>query len=91
MPYSPRILERVDTAPTTLGATLWHWAVRRQFSVVRIAYFTGATRQTVYNWLHGTEVTASYRKPVTKLIDILQTADTPAEAWRKCKQKKPRP
>ena len=90
MAYSPRTLERVERAPTTLGATLWHWAAKRQFSVVRIADFTGATRQTVYNWLHGIEVTYAYRKPVTKLIEVLQTSETADAAWRTCKKKKPR-
>ena len=54
------------------------------FPVTKIAQYTGATRQTVYNWFSGTDVTPAYRERVSALLRILQSSKTVEEAMRKC-------
>lgn len=86
MPYSIKTVELVKKAPKTLGNQLGRWAVHLDFPVTRIAYITGVSRQTVYNWFGGGEVFVAYRAPVEALIKLLQTSSTNEEAWRKaCK------
>lgn len=86
MAYSQQTIDTVKNAPKTLGNQLGRWAVYLNFPVTRIAYITGATRQTVYNWMAGGEVFVAYRPAVTDLITILQSSPTAEEAWRKaCK------
>ena len=82
MPYSERTKNAVKHAPRTLGSRLGKWAIHRDFSVLRISKFTGATRQTVYNWMSGVEVTPAYRSRVQELINILERQPTADHAWR---------
>lgn len=83
MPYSPTTIYTVKKGPRTLGNKLGRLAVDIDFSVSRISQATGASRQTVYNWMSGNEVLTPYRPAVEKLINILQTAKTAEDAWRK--------
>jgi len=84
MPYSDQIKAATLSAPKTLGNQLGRFAISLDFPVIKIAEFTGATRQTVYNWFSGTEVTKSYRDRVQSLLNILQNSKTVEEALRKC-------
>jgi hypothetical protein len=87
MPYSQKIRTAIDRAPKTMGSKLGKWAVVLDFSVSRVAFATGATRQTVYNWFSGGEVTPAYRERVQALIDLMASSSTADEAWRKaCQQ-----
>jgi len=83
MPYSEKTIYAVKKGPRTLGNTLGRLAVDLDFSVQRIAKATGATRQTVYNWMSGGEVLAPYRPTVERLIDIFQHAKSAEHAWEK--------
>ena len=69
-----------------MGSKLGKWAVVLDFSVSRVAIATGATRQTVYNWFSGGEVTPSYRERVQALIEIMANSSTADEAWGKACQ-----
>jgi hypothetical protein len=88
MAYSETIRQSTAKAEKTLGNQLGRWAIKLNFPVIQISQYTGATRQTVYNWFSGTEVTPSYRTSVTNLLRILQTSNTVEEAMKKCNQKK---
>jgi hypothetical protein len=83
MPYSQKIRTSIDLAPKTMGSKLGKWAVVLDFSVSRVSIATGATRQTVYNWFSGGEVTPAYRERVQTLIDLMASSSTADEAWRK--------
>ena len=86
MPYSPQVISAVKKAPKTLGNQLGRWAVHLDFSAIRVAKVTGASRQSVYNWFSGGEVFVAYRAPVQALLKILQSSGTADEAWSKaCK------
>jgi hypothetical protein len=65
----------------TEGNLLGRWAIHHDFSVIRIHRATGATRQTIYNWFRGDEVSPAYRDKVTELVKILQAADSAETAW----------
>jgi len=84
MPYSDTVKSTTKAAPKTLGNQLGRWAIYLDFPVIQISQYTGATRQTVYNWFSGTDVTPAYRDRVTSLLNILQTSTTVEEAMRKC-------
>jgi hypothetical protein len=84
MPYSDKIKSTTAKAPKTLGNQLGRWAVHLDYPVIHIANFTGATRQSIYNWFGGAEVSPAYRERVKQLLDILQTCNTAEEAMRKC-------
>jgi hypothetical protein len=84
MAYSEEIKQTTNTAPKTLGNQLGRWAIHLDFPVIEVAKFTGATRQTVYNWFSGTEVTPSYRTRVQSLLNILQNSKSSEEALREC-------
>lgn len=86
MPYSTKTIYAVKEGPRTLGNTLGRLAVDADFSVMRIAQATGATRQTVYNWLGGGEVIGAYKPAVEKLIAILKSAPTAEKAWEQACQ-----
>jgi hypothetical protein len=83
MPYASTIKQAVAQAPKTLGNQLGRWAVHLDFSVMRISKATGATRQTIYNWMAGGQVTQAYRERVRALLDILRASPTAEQAWRK--------
>jgi hypothetical protein len=82
MPYSETIKQTTSKAPKSLGNQLGRWAIHLDFPVIKIAQYTGATRQTVYNWFSGTEVTPAYREKVSNLLRILQASKTSEEAQR---------
>lgn len=84
MPYSPETQMKALSKPFTTGKSLLRWAIKLDFPVTSIAQYTGATRQTIYNWLDGTEVSPAYRERVTALLSILQSSKTVEEAMRKC-------
>lgn len=86
MAYSDDIKRTTKAAPKTLGNQLGRWAIHLDFPVIQIAKFTGATRQTVYNWFSGTDVTPAYRMRVQSLLNILQSSHTSEEAMRKCER-----
>lgn len=83
MPYADKIKERIQAAPKTLGNQLGRWAVYHDIPVLKISKATGATRQTVYNWLTGGEVTQAYRARVKEILEILRASKTAEAAWRK--------
>jgi hypothetical protein len=56
MSYSPQVISAVKKAPKTLGNQLGRWAIHLDFPVIEIAKYTGATRQTVYNWFIGRSI-----------------------------------
>lgn len=87
MTYSIKTIHDVKNSPKTLGNTLGRLAVDLDFSVMRIAKATGATRQTVYNWFFGGEVLNPYKPMIEQLIQILQSARSADKAWETvCKE-----
>lgn len=86
MPYSDTVKAKTLSAPKTLGNQVGRWAIHLDFPVIQISQYTGATRQTIYNWFSGTDVTPAYRARVQSLLNILQTSTTAEEAMRKCQQ-----
>jgi DNA-binding XRE family transcriptional regulator len=83
MPYSQKIIEKINEAPKALGTELGRWAVRRDISMQRISQIIGASRQTVYNWFTGTtEVTTAYQERVAKVIEVLRQTSQTDDAWR---------
>ena len=87
MAYQDNIKAKIRAAPKTLGNQLGRWAVHLDFSVIRIEKATGATRQTIYNWVQGGQVTQAYQDRVKTLLDILRSAPTAEVAWRKACQR----
>lgn len=86
MAYSDTIKNAVHKAPRNLGSRLGVWAIHRDFSVSKIAACTGATRQTVYNWIQGGEIIPAYVSRVKAITAILETSDNSTIAWRQaCK------
>ena len=53
MAYSQQVIDTVSKSPKTLGNQLGRWAVHLDFPVTKIAYASGASRQTIYNWFMG--------------------------------------
>ena len=87
MSYSVKTVNTVKAAPKTLGNQLGRWAVHLDFSVARIAYLTGASRQTVYNWITGKHtVIGPYQPRVEKLLKILMKSTDNEQAWSKACQ-----
>ena len=87
MTYSVKTVHAVKNAPRGLGNTLGRLAVSLDFSVVRIAKATGASRQTIYNWMLGGEVMGVYQPRVERIVEILKSARTAENAWgQMCKE-----
>lgn len=83
MPYSQKIIESINEAPSSLGTELGKWAVRRDISMMRIATVVGASRQTVYNWFTGaTEVTPAYQERVAKALEVVKKTGQSQDVWR---------
>lgn len=82
MPYAANTALAINKGPRNTGNNLGRAAVRLEFSVLRLAKATGATRQTVYNWLLGNEVTNAYRARVERLTEILNASRDAEQAWR---------
>lgn len=83
MPYSPTTIYAINRGSRNTGNTLGRLAVGLDFSVMRISKATGASRQTVYNWMSGGDVLTPYRARVEQLINILRAARSADEAWKK--------
>jgi len=84
MAYHQHLVEQVKRLPVTNpGARLGRWMIFLDIPAAKIAKATGATRQTVYNWMKGGEIFVAYRAAVDKTIDILSKCTTAEEAWRK--------
>ena len=83
MHYQEQVRQTVSKAPKSLGNQLGRWAVHLDFSVMRISKCTGATRQTIYNWMMGRQVTQSYREKVKALLEVLRTSSSAEMAWRR--------
>jgi len=81
MPYSTTTIYAINRGSRNLGNTLGRLAIAIDFSVLRIAKATGATRQTVYNWMVGGDVLSPYRPRVEQLIEILRNSNSAEEAW----------
>lgn len=81
MTYSVKTVYAVRNAPKSLGNTLGRLAVSLDFSVLRLAKATGASRQTVYTWMLGGNVLNPYQPRVERLIEILKSASTAEKAW----------
>ena len=71
--YSKNTLLLLRAAPNTLGTRLGKLAVRRGYSVIKVAAYTGATRQSIYNWYAGHKVSPAYVPVVKALVQILKT------------------
>jgi transcriptional regulator with XRE-family HTH domain len=81
MPYAIQTLYLIRKGPRNLGNTLGRLAVDLDLSVARIARATGATRQTVYNWMFGGDVMAPYRPAVERVIAIMKKSSDAEKAW----------
>lgn len=87
MSYSVKTVKLVEGSPRTLGNQLGRWAVHHDFPVMRISEITGASRQTVYNWMTGKHtVINGYRDTVERLLNILIKAKDKDDAWSKACQ-----
>jgi len=83
MAYQSHLIALIKAQPLTLGTRLGRWAVFLDLPAVKIALATGATRQSVYNWMKGGEVFVAYRPAVTRVIKCMQSSKTAEEAWGK--------
>jgi transcriptional regulator with XRE-family HTH domain len=82
MPYHPKTVEALKKLSTKhLGVRLARWAVFHDISAAQISAATGASRQSVYNWMRGGAVFVAYQPAVNALIEIMQGAKSPEEAW----------
>ena len=86
MAFSKELVAGILNAPPTQGSKLGRLALGLNFSVTRIAKLTGATRQTVYNWMWGGKVAPYYRTHVSDLIKILRSAASSDGAWKEACQ-----
>jgi hypothetical protein len=80
--YRQAFIDKVQSLPVTLGVRLGRWAIYHDIPVTLLQEATGATRQTVYNWMHGKDVTPTYRPKVERIVRCLQAAQTTQDAWR---------
>lgn len=74
MPYSQELIDHVKKQPLTLGVKLARWLIRVDLPVQKAAKAIGATRQSVYNWMRGTDVSPAYRERVALVIKIIASA-----------------
>ena len=74
MPYSQNFIDHVKKQPLTLGTRLARWLIRVDLPVQKASVAIGATRQSVYNWMNGGEVSPAYRERVAKVIEIIAKA-----------------
>ena len=81
--YHANFVAKVQALPLSLGVRLGRWAIFHDIPVSQISAATGATRQTVYNWMRGGEVTPAYRVAVERVLACLQSTRTTEEARRK--------
>jgi hypothetical protein len=83
MAYSESLRQAIYKAPDNEGSTLGRAAVAIDFSAARISKATGATRQTVYNWLIGGPVATFYKDKVQALTLVLKDAKSAEQAWKR--------
>ena len=83
MNNTEKTIEKPTLDPLALCEELRKEMARLKISVIRVAKATGATRQTVYNWFVGSPVAPYYRGRVAEVIEILKSAQTAEQAWRK--------
>lgn len=81
--YSHKVQTAIAQSPKTLGSQLGRWAVHRGFPITKLAKATGATRQTLYNWFAGGNVTQAYQERVREILDVLKSSPTEEDAWKK--------
>ncbi len=84
MPYSKHLVDTIKKQPLTLGNRLARWLIRVDLPVQKVAPIIGATRQSVYNWIKGVDVSPAYRERVVHVIAVLAKAppaSTPEEIW----------
>jgi hypothetical protein len=77
MPYFQKTkdgLRKRTGSKAPLGVQLGKLAVKSDYSVVRIAAYTGASRTTIYSWFAGKGVTNAYKASVSRLITELKQA-----------------
>ncbi len=72
--YSDTIRQRVKARPKSLGATLLRHAIARDVSILDLTKCLGTSRQTLYNWASGHEVSNAYQQRVRDMIQKLKTA-----------------
>jgi len=87
MPYHPKVVTEVKKLPLThMGAALGRWAIYFDLPVIKIAIATGATRQSVYNWMKGGEIFKAFKPRVLAMIKIMEQAHatnkTTEDVWR---------
>lgn len=80
MAYTERFISRIKAMPITLGSQLGRWAIYHEISPTMIAKATGATRQSVYNWMKGGGILHVYRPSIERLVACMQNSKTPEEA-----------
>jgi hypothetical protein len=85
--YSDSLKQTVMKAPKSIGNQIGRWAVHLNFSVARISKSTGASRQTVYNWITGGQVTYAYQERAKILLEILRGSSTAEQAWKRVCQR----
>lgn len=85
MAYSQQTIAKVNALAETrrLGVRLGLWAIHRGVSVAQLARAIGATRQTIYNWIHGGDVMRPYIERVERVIECLEQTTTAEEAWNR--------
>ena len=52
-------------------------------TVVQISKVTGASRQTVYNWIADGVALPVFRHSIKRIGEVCKTSETPKEAWGK--------
>lgn len=80
--YSQTVQRAIAKGPKTLGNQLGRWACNRGLPITKLSLATGATRQTLYNWFAGGNVTQAYRERVQEILDILRASATEESAWK---------
>lgn len=83
MAYQAQLIAQIKAQPLTLGTRLGRWAVFLGLPVTKIALATGATRQSVYNWMKGGEIFVAYQPAVKRVLECMQSSKTAEEAWGK--------
>jgi len=80
--YRQNFIDKVQSLPLSLGVRLGRWAIYHDIPVTLLCEATHATRQTVYNWMNGNDVTPRNKAAVERLVRCMQAAKTQQEAWR---------
>jgi predicted DNA-binding protein YlxM (UPF0122 family) len=81
MNYSKKIKAAVTNGPKTLGIQVLLWAIDKEFSIERISKCLDVSRQAIYGWVKGREISVSRRARAIELLHILHDSDTAEQAW----------